>query len=77
MATLDQIDNAFNANFRQKSGPQQQAKIEALGQGSYRATFDGEKFEFPVKENATAMQLVDITRDPSLRLWEAVRKKRG
>lgn len=77
MATLDQIDNAYNANFRQKSGPRQRAKVEALGQGNYRATYDGEKTEFPVREDATEMQLVGMTRDPAMRLWEAVRKKRG
>jgi hypothetical protein len=77
MATFDQIDEAFNANFSQKSGPRQRAKIEALGQGSYSATYDGQKTEFPVKADATAMQLPDITRDPANRLWEAVRKKRG
>ena len=77
MATLDQIDNAFNANFMQHSGPRQQAKVEALGQGNYRATFGGEKTEFPVREDATKMQLVGLTRDPAMRLWEAVRRKRG
>jgi hypothetical protein len=77
MATLYQIDEAFNANFRQKSGPRQRAKVEALGPGNYCATYGGEKAEFPVREGATEMQLPDITRDPAIRLWEAVRKKRG
>jgi len=77
MARLDQIENAFNANFIQKSGPRQRAKVEALGQGNYRASFSGEQTDFPVMENATEMQLPGVTRDPALRLWEAVRKKRG
>lgn len=78
MATLDQIDETFNANFRQRSGgPRQRAKVEALGQGTYRATYEGEKTEFPVRDGATEMQLPEITRDPAMRLWEAVRKKRG
>jgi hypothetical protein len=77
MATLDQIDEAFNANFKQRSGPRQRAKIEALGQGNHRATYDGEKTEFLVREGATEMQLPGITRDPAMRLWEAVKKKRG
>jgi hypothetical protein len=77
MATLDQIDEAFNANFMQKSGPRQRAKVEGPGQGNYRATYDGEKTEFSVREGTTEMQLPGITRDPAMRLWEAVRKKRG
>jgi hypothetical protein len=77
MATLDQIDEAFNANFKQKSGPRQRAKVEALGPGSFRATYDGEKTEFAVSEGTTEMQLPGITRDPAMRLWEVVRKKRG
>ncbi|HEY0477563.1 MAG TPA: hypothetical protein VGD37_08560 [Kofleriaceae bacterium] len=77
MATLYQIDEAFNANFRQRSGPGQRAKVETLGQGNYRATYDGEKTEFPVREGATEMQLPGITRDPAMRLWEVVKKKRG
>jgi hypothetical protein len=76
MATLDQIDEAFNAHFRQKSG-RQRAKVEALGQGNYRATYDGEKTEFPLREGTTEMQLPGITHDPAMRLWEAVKKKRG
>jgi hypothetical protein len=76
MATLDQIDEAFNANFKQRSGPRQRAKIEVLGQGNYRATYFGEKTEFLVREGATEMQLPGITRDPAMRLWDAVRKKR-
>jgi hypothetical protein len=77
MATLDQIDEAFNANFRQRSGPRQRAKVEALEHGNYRAIYEGEKTEFPVREGATAMQLPNITRDPAIRLWDAVKKKRA
>ena len=77
MATLNQIDEAFNANFVQKAGLRQRAKVEALGQGNYRASYNGEQTEFPVKETATEMQLPGSTRDAALRLWEAVRKKRG
>jgi hypothetical protein len=77
MPTLYQIDEAFNANFIQRSGPRQRAKVEAVTPGNYRATYDGEKTEFPVSETTTEMQLPGITRDPAVRLWEAVKKKRG
>ncbi len=77
MALLDQIDEAFNANFLQKSGPRQRAKVEALGPSSFRATYDGEKTEFSVTEGTTQMQLPGVTRDPAMRLWDIIRKKRG
>jgi hypothetical protein len=50
-------------------GPRQRAKVGALGQGNFRATYDGEKTEFLVREGATEMQLPGITRDPAMRLW--------
>lgn len=75
MATFDQIENAFNANFMQRSGPGKRAKLEDLKEGNFRATFNGKSTEFPVPQTATAMQLVGITQMPAERLWQAVSKK--
>jgi hypothetical protein len=74
VATLKQIDNQFNDNFMQRSGPGNRAKIEDLGEGNFRATYKKKSTEFPVPPTATVVQLVGITKTPAERLWQAVRK---